>query len=185
MEENKTIVRGYAAVFNSWSNDLGGFTERIAPGFFDKVLGSDVRALFNHDPNHLLARSKSGTLRVGVDERGLWYEYDDPGTQLSRDLVTLMQRGDLDQSSFAFSLAETNGDKWEKINGKWTRTLLEASGLYDVSPVTYPAYEDTEVASRAMQRAEINSPNENRQLMEQALADINQMERELMLFDLK
>lgn len=184
-ENNKAIVRGYAAVFNSWSNDLGGFTERIAPGFFDNVLASDVRALYNHDPNYLLARTTSGTLRIGVDLKGLWYEYDDPGTSLSRDLAVLMQRGDLTQSSFAFSISETNGDKWEKVNGKWTRTLLEASGLYDVSPVTYPAYEDTTVAARSMKRVEEQNPDLNRQLMEQAISDIRTMDRELMLFDLK
>jgi len=182
----KKVVRGWAAVYNSWSNDLGGFVERIAPGFFDKVLSAsmDVRALFNHDPNYVLARTVSGTLRIGTDAKGLWYEYDDPDTTFSRDLLTLMQRGDISQSSFAFSLAE-NGDKWEKQNGQWTRTLLEANGLYDVSPVTYPAYEDTTVAMRSMQTAEKVNPEEQRKLMEEALADLFEAEQDLMKLQLQ
>jgi len=182
----KKVVRGWAAVYNSWSNDLGGFVERIAPGFFDKVLSAsmDVRALFNHDPNYVLARTVSGTLRIGTDAKGLWYEYDDPDTTFSRDLLTLMQRGDISQSSFAFSLAD-NGDKWEKQNGQWTRTLLEASGLYDVSPVTYPAYEDTTVAMRSMQTAEKVNPEEQRKLMEEALADLFEAEQDLMKLQLQ
>lgn len=140
---------GYAAKFNSLSEDFGGFKERIATGFFDSVLSNDVRALFNHDPNLILGRSSNKTLRLGVDSTGLWYEYDDPNTSYSNDLQLSMARGDVDQSSFAFAVQE---DRWDKIDNVWTRTLLKASSLYDVSPVTYPAYPDTQASARSLEQ---------------------------------
>ncbi len=146
--EAKKQVRGYAAKFNTLSENLGGFKERIAPGFFDEVLANDVRALFNHDPNLILGRSTKGTLRLGVDETGLFYEYDDPATSYSQDLVRSLERGDVDQSSFAFTVKE---DRWDKMDGVWVRTLLKGQNLYDVSPVTYPAYADTSVGTRSLQ----------------------------------
>lgn len=150
-EENEyKTARGYAAVFNSETR-LGRFIERIDPGFFDDVLDDDVRVLFNHDSNIVLGRTKSGTARIGVDERGLYYEYDDPDTTHSSDLMKLMKRGDISQSSFGFTVRE---DKWEKReDGTPVRTLIKAGRLYDVSPVTYPAYQDTTVAARSMEAA--------------------------------
>lgn len=145
--QDEKIVRGYAALYNSDSEDLGGFTERIAPGFFDGVLGDDVRALRDHTPSMVLGRTKSGTLTIGTDERGLWYEYTDPDTSYSRDLLKSMKRGDVDQSSFGFSVEK---DNWEEVDGRTIRTLLKAGRLYDVSPVTYPAYPDTSVAQRGL-----------------------------------
>lgn len=172
--------RGYAAKFNTLSEDLGGFRETIAPGFFDKVLGNDVRILKNHDPNFLLGRTKSGTARIGVDEVGLWYEYDDPGTSYSRDLAISIERNDLKESSFAFALDRSGNlaDKWEKQkDGSWIRTLLAASELYDASPVTYPAYKDTSVASRYLNKIQIPDGIE-------AAQDLIEMERDLMQRDL-
>lgn len=132
-------IRGYAAVFNSMSEDLGGFREVIAPGAFDSSLSSipDVRALFNHDPNLILGRTIPGTLRLSVDDTGLAYEIDPPDTQAARDLMTSMKRGDVNQSSFGFYCDE---DDWTKdAEGCMLRTIRSAS-LFDVSPVTYPAY---------------------------------------------
>jgi HK97 family phage prohead protease len=149
-DNGKTIVRGYAAVFNSMSEDLGGFKEKIAPGFFDKVLANDVRALFNHDSNLILGRTASGTCRIGVDANGLWFEYDDPQTSYSEDLQKSLIRGDVSQCSFAFSINYDSGDLWEKQpDGSYIRTLLICEQLYDVSPVTYPAYTGTSVGMRA------------------------------------
>jgi uncharacterized protein len=145
-EGKPAVGRGYAAKFNTLSEDFGGFKERIGQGFFDEALGDDVRALFNHDPNLILGRSTNKTLRMGVDSTGLWYEWDDPGTSYSQDLLKSLERGDIDQSSFAFSIKE---DRWDKIDGLWVRTLLKAGRLYDVSPVTYPAYRDTEASKRS------------------------------------
>jgi HK97 family phage prohead protease len=144
-------IAGHAAKFDSLSEDLGGFRERIAPGAFAKALtSSDVRALWNHDPNIVLGRNKAGTLRLSEDSAGLFYECDLPDTQLVRDMVLEpIRRGDVNQCSFGFS---TRNDKWAKVDGEWIRTLLEVD-LFDVSPVTYPAYQSTDVAVRGLHEA--------------------------------
>lgn len=146
-----TKIAGHAAKFDSLSEDLGGFRERIAPGAFAKTITSgDIRALWNHDANIVLGRNKSGTLRLSEDSAGLYYECDVPDTQLVRDMVVSpISRGDVNQCSFGFS---TNADKWAKVDGEWIRTLLECD-LFDVSPVTYPAYQSTDVAVRGLKSA--------------------------------
>ena len=136
-------------MFNRMSENLGGFREIIAPGAFDSVLQDDVRALFNHDPNYLLARSTSGTLKLSVDEQGLRYEFEPPNTTAGRDLVESMKRGDISQSSFAFTVAK---DSWEERDGGVVRTINKVERLFDVSPVTYPAYPDATVGMRSMQQ---------------------------------
>jgi HK97 family phage prohead protease len=151
-------ICGYAAVFNSPSNLLrsrqGDFIEVIEPGAFDDVMQDDVRALFNHDANFVLARSKNGTgtLTLAVDETGLRYEFEAPNTSYAADLLESIKRGDIDASSFAFEL-KPNGDAWEKRDGVLTRTIKRGgiSRLYDVSPVTYPAYGDTEASVRSLE----------------------------------
>lgn len=149
-ENDKPKMYGHAAMFDSLSEDLGGFRERIAPGAFSKSLESaDIRALFNHDSNIVLGRNKSGTLRLKEDKTGLAIEIDPPDTQAARDLIVSMDRGDISQMSFGF---RTISDKWAKLDGEWIRTLLEVD-LFDVSPVTYPAYAATDIAVRSMQEA--------------------------------
>ena len=150
-ESGPAKILGYGAVFNSRSENLGGFREVIAPGAFDSVLEDDVRALFNHDPNFVLGRSASGTVRLSVDESGLRYEIDPPDTQTIRDLVLApMARGDISQSSFAFRIAR-DGDQWdEDEDGVIVRTVTRVQRLYDVSPVTYPAYVDASAATRSL-----------------------------------
>jgi uncharacterized protein len=149
-------IRGYAALYNSRSENLGGkehpFYEVIEPGAFDEVLKDDVRALFNHDANLILARSRGGkgTLRLFTDERGLGYEFTPADTSAGRDLRVSVERGDVDQSSFAFTVAE-DGDKWVEEGGVITRTIKKVARLFDVSPVTYPAYPDTAVALRSLE----------------------------------
>lgn len=150
-EGDKNTVRGYAAVFNSESNDLGGFIEVIQPGAFDDVLDDDVRALIDHRSELILGRTKSGTLRIGVDEKGLYYEYDSPNTTYANDLLESMKRGDVSQSSFGFMVAR-DGSKWEEKGDYTYRTITKVSRLYDVSPVTYPAYPDTSVAARSLDK---------------------------------
>lgn len=148
-------VRGYAAKFNSPSENLGGFIEVIAPGAFDGVLEDDVRALFNHEPDHILARTKSKTLRIGVDETGLWYEFDAPETTAGSDLLVALRRGDIDQSSFGFTVAP-EGDDWQEHPDNpalYLRTIKKVGKLYDVSPVTFPAYADTESSARQLTEA--------------------------------
>ena len=142
---------GYAAVFNSRSEDLGGFREIIMPGAFDRALeeGHDVRALVNHNPDKMLGRTASKTTRLEVDEKGLRAEIDVPDTQDGRDTLTLVQRGDLSQMSFAF---RTLADEWRTEDGEPLRELLDLE-LFDVSVVAYPAYPTTEVSARAIERA--------------------------------
>lgn len=168
-EGKPTKARGYAAMFGKRSSNLGSedyqFFEIIDRGAFDDVLKDDVRALFNHDPNLILARSKggAGTLSIGADDSGLWYEFDLPDTQAGRDLAVSLKRGDVDQSSFAFSLTR-DGQVWEEKTegGKTTynRTIKKVARLYDVSPVTYPAYPDTSVAMRSLEEAKHVTPPE-------------------------
>lgn len=146
-EEGKKI-EGYGAKFDSLSENLGGFREIIAKGAFDEVLKDDVRALINHDPNLLLARTKSGTLELNIDDSGLRYSLTAPNTGYANDLLESLQRGDLDQSSFAFSV---DSDTWtEDDDGRSVRTINKVRNLFDVSPVTYPAYQDTTVAIRSL-----------------------------------
>lgn len=152
-ESEKDIkIRGHAAIFNELSVDLGGFREKIDPGAFAKsILEDDVRALWNHNADMVLGRNKSGTLKLTEDERGLAIEIDPPDTQLGRDVMCLMQRGDVTQMSFGFTVPE-GGERWEMMGGVAIRTLT-AVNLFDVSPVTYPAYEGTDVAARSVLEA--------------------------------
>lgn len=148
--ETKTLV-GYAAKFGVRSEDLGGFVESIAPGAFDRAIseGHDVRALWNHNADVVLGRTKAGTLRLSVDEVGLKIETDLPDTQAARDLRVSVARGDVSQMSFGF---RTKGDEWRTEDGVPYRTLTDLD-LFDVSPVTYPAYPQTEVSVRALDQA--------------------------------
>jgi Escherichia/Staphylococcus phage prohead protease len=143
---------GLAARYGSLSNDLGGFKERIAPGAFASVVGDDCRCLLNHDPNVVLGRTKSGTLRLADTAHGLSYACLLPDTQAARDLHTSVARGDIDQNSFSFGVADEKWDEATDENGNRfvRRTIRAFSRLFDVSPVTYPAYEDTHVDARAL-----------------------------------
>jgi hypothetical protein len=148
MDGDKPTVVGYGAVFNSMSNDLGGFREYISPKAFEGRLEDDVRFLINHD-GMPLARTTNGTLRLSVDEKGLKYEADMPNTSTARDLMELLKNGTISQSSFAFTVEE---DSWEVKDGMNIRTIDKVSQLYDVSSVTYPAYNaaSSSVALRSM-----------------------------------
>lgn len=142
-DDGKAKIAGYATKFapNAMSEDLGGFREQIHPNAFNKCLTAnpDVRGLWNHDPNHILGRTTAGTLRLQVDNVGLQYEIDPPDTTVARDLMVSMERGDITQSSFGFVCI--NDDWRQDIDGTIVRTVLEAE-LFDVSPVTFPAYPD-------------------------------------------
>tara|TARA_R100001163_G_scaffold8617_2_gene8467 strand:+ start:3704 stop:4957 length:1254 start_codon:yes stop_codon:yes gene_type:complete len=167
-EEGKDVVVGHASVYNSRSNNLGGFYEYIEKGAFtdELIAKSDVRALINHDPNLILARSTSGTLKLQADEKGLRYEFDMPDTTYGKDLAISMKRGDISQSSFAFTVSE---DQWDTDeDGNNVRTITKIDQLYDVSPVTYPAYSQAEsdlvVAKRGLEeykKSLINDIEEN------------------------
>lgn len=156
-EGEKRKVIGYAAMFNKRSVNFGGddypMFEVIEPGAFRDVLGDDVRALVEHQGGlTTLARTKSGTLKLSEDEIGLRYEFEVPDTQAGRDLITILERGDIDQSSFGFQVNK-DGERFEDIKeGEkmvTIRTISKVSRLLDVSPVTFPAYPDTVALTRS------------------------------------
>lgn len=144
-DEGATLA-GYAAVFDSLSVEMWGFREKIAPGAFAaSIEGDDVRALWNHNTDYVLGRTKNGTLELREDETGLAFELTPPATQLARDLVASVQRGDVDQMSFGFAVLE---DAWDiDENEQYVRTLRKVK-LYEISPVTFPAYPATSVSAR-------------------------------------
>ena len=151
VDKKNSTLEGYAANFNSLSEDLGGFRELLVRGCFaEAIKTSDVRGLFNHNPDKILGRTASGTLRVFEDEKGLRFEVDPPETSYAKDLQISMQRGDVNQCSFGFRVA-ADGDHWkEDSDGLWIRTIHKVEQLYDVSPVTYPAYTSTSCAVRSL-----------------------------------
>ena len=137
-------VEGYAATFGT-DADLGGFRERIAPGAFRAALSGDVLAMLDHDPGKVLGRTKSGTLRLTEDARGLAFSLDLPDTQAGRDVLALAERGDLGGMSFGFMVPE-GGDEWRGN----VRTLKQVD-LREISIVqAWPSYPDTEIALRAL-----------------------------------
>ena len=140
-------ITGYAAVFNSLSDNLGGFREKIDKGAFKKsIKKDDVRALKNHNTDYVIARTKSGTLKLSEDERGLKIDALPPDAGWARDLMVSIERGDIDQMSFGFM---TISDRWETKDKEEIRTLEEVQ-LFDVSPVAFPAYPDTAVGLRSL-----------------------------------
>lgn len=139
---------GYAAVYNSIADIGGYFNEQIAPGAFDGTLGGDVRALFNHDTAHVLGRTIAGTLRLASDDRGLAVEIDMPDTAMARDLAVSMTRGDISGMSFGFNVTKQT---WDESGPVILRTI-EAVELFEVSIVTFPAYDATDVAVRSLEQ---------------------------------
>lgn len=149
--ESRTI-EGYAFKYDSRSRKImGWFYETIQRGFLDNLSLNemDIVALFNHSDNLILARTISKTLNIENDEIGLRYWFEAPNNTVGNDLLESVRRGDVQHSSFSFSLA-VGGDKWTvDENGDEIRTLVKASCIYDVSPVVTPAYLDTTVAKRS------------------------------------
>ena len=148
-DEGVTRVVGYAAVFDQRSDDLGGFVEEIDPSAFNKtVQEADVRALWQHDAAKVLGRSKNGTLSLVIDEIGLRYEALPPDTTWARDAMETIRRGDVDQSSFGFEALREQWREPATPSDLPVRRLLEVK-LFDVSPVTFPAYPQTSAEARS------------------------------------
>lgn len=141
-------IGGYAAKFNKLSQNLGGFVERIDPGFFSKSEGDGwpgVMARYNHDDNRLLGTAEAGTLRLGLDGTGLDYTVDVPASR--EDVLELVQRGDVRRSSFAFY---TFADDWAQTDDGFPLRTLLSGALVDVAPVNTPAYMDTSTGLRSL-----------------------------------
>jgi HK97 family phage prohead protease len=179
--EDSRTVEGYAIVFNSLSEDLGGFREQILPEAVDGVLErSDILALLNHDKSKgVLARSRygKGSLTLEIDEKGLKYRFEAPHTALGDEVLEYLRRGEITSSSFAFTI---NEDIWEKTGEEYIRTIKSFKQLYDVSPVFEPAYqaatackrfaeiqeEERKAIEEAKREADIKAAEEKRQALE-------------------
>ena len=150
-EDSPRIISGYAAVFNQWA-ELGRWyrwREQIAPEAFEGCNYDKCVACFNHNTDNILARYSSGTLKLSVDNVGLRFEFEVPNTTVGNDMYELVKRGDISQCSFAFVVEE---EKWTYREGEDTmddRIITRISDLWDVSLVTYPAYEGTSVDARS------------------------------------
>lgn len=145
-ENDGFMVEGIAAMVES-TTDMGWYMEEIAPGAFDGRLNDDVRALFNHDANQILARTVSGTLNLYITDAGhLGYRFKMPDRSYAKDLADAIRTGDVSQSSFGFTISD---EEWLRRDTKDVRRITKVARLYDVSPVTYPAYADTTVAQRS------------------------------------
>ena len=155
-EGGQATVTGYAAVYHR-EDDPGteyrlweGAVERISRSAFDRALAEkdDARALFNHDSNFVLGRAASGTLRLSSDDTGLRYDIDLPDTQAARDVAASIQRGDITGSSFAFEVEKAS---WEEREGGPDVRNIDSVRLFDVGPVTYPAYESSTTGMRSVE----------------------------------
>ena len=171
---------GYAAKFNSPSEDLGGFVETIEPGAFRRSLRSrnDVKLLVNHDTGRVLASSRSGTLRLQEDEVGLRVEASLPNTSDGRDMAELLKRGDLNKMSFGFAVQK---DAW---NNEMTERTLKSVRLFEVSIVAFPAYAATEAMVRSLDKAAIRANVDADELADAVLkleegADLTESQAEL------
>jgi Escherichia/Staphylococcus phage prohead protease len=153
-EDGSVTVEGYAAVYESESEDLGGFVEELKQGAFRKVLQSkpDVRFLVNHEGVPLGRTAAANTLRLKDAPRGLNFACDFPDTQSARDLAVSIERGDITQCSFMFCV-EPEGREWffpDDAEEPARRVIYEVSELFDVSVVTFPAYSATEIGVRGV-----------------------------------
>ena len=176
VSQDSRTVEGYAVVFNSQSEDLG-FYETINPAAIteDVLKRSDVFCLFNHDLDKVLARSKYGTgsLQLQLDEQGLKYTFTAPNTDLGDELLEYLRRGDIDSSSFAFTVSTDEGSEvWTTgTDGRQYREILKIDELHDVSPVWNPAYSSTSVSQRTLDKL-----NQLREMQDEKEKEVQELE---------
>ena len=146
-------IEGYFAVFDSNYEIAPGMSESIAPGAFSKTLSGDIRALINHDTTLVLGRTKANTLQLREDSHGLWGHIDiNPNDSDAMNLYERVKRGDVDQCSFGFDILSEETDFRDDGSVHWTIKEVE---LYEVSPCTFPAYEETNISARAKEREDL------------------------------
>jgi uncharacterized protein len=146
--DNERTIEGYFALYESETELFDGIYEIITKGAFDNTLNNDIRALWNHNTQYVLGRSKNGSLSLKADEKGLFGTIKLPNTGYAEDLYELVQRGDIDQASFGFNIL--NEDIEELASGGY-RWRINEIDLHEISVVTFPAYENTTVQARAKQ----------------------------------
>ncbi|WP_431197632.1 HK97 family phage prohead protease [Staphylococcus equorum] len=175
VDNEKMIVEGYALRFNTLSNDLGGFVETISPQALKDTDLTDVRCLIDHDSSKVLGRTASETLSLNIDDEGLYFRCQLPDTSYSRDLYENIRLGNINQCSFGFILDE-DGDTIEKRDdGLFKRTLNKIKSLFDVSVVTFPAYQDTDVAP-ALRSIEVVKEQEQEEIRKRETEQRNRTE---------
>lgn len=151
-ENGKLFISGYFAVFNSEYEIWPGAVEMVAETAFDGALSADIRCLIDHNTRLVLGRNKAGTLALKVDSRGLWGEVEiNPKDQDAMNLYERVKRGDVDQCSFGFEILD---EEFQDL-GDSVRWIIKKVKLYEVSVVTFPAYEETSVTARKRQLGEI------------------------------
>lgn len=151
VDEDAGTIEGYGAVYNSWSEPIAGFRERFLPGSFSDSLASksiDLRSLFNHDPNYVLGRRSAGTLEASEDDKGVYFRATPPDTGWARDLRVSVERRDITQASIQFRVASPKDEEWIE-EGKSLKREVSRAKLYELGPVTFPAYRATKVQARA------------------------------------
>lgn len=150
--EDSPRISGYFAVFDDSYQIADGVSESVSPSAFDDCLGDDVRCLFNHDSAVVLGRTSNDTLKLKVDERGLWGEVlINPHDSQAMDIYQRIARGDISQCSFGFEILHES----QEVNGGDVHFVLEKVRLLEVSPVTFPAYQSTEIKARKSDRDEV------------------------------
>ena len=152
-DNGNLAIEGYFAVFDSVCQITSDMSESIAHGAFDNTISDDIRALINHDTTLVLGRTKTGTLQLRTDSHGLWGHIDiNPNDSDAMNLYNRVQRGDVDQCSFGFDIINEETEFREDGSIHWT---IKEVKLYEVSPCTFPAYEETNIAARTKERAEL------------------------------
>ena len=152
-DNGNLAIEGYFAVYDSVYQIAPDLSESIAQGAFDNTISDDIRALINHDTTLVLGRTKAGTLQLRTDSHGLWGHIDiNPNDSDAMNLYNRVQRGDVDQCSFGFDIINEETDFREDGSVHWT---IKEVKLYEVSPCTFPAYEETNIAARTQQRDEL------------------------------
>lgn len=147
--EESPVIEGYSTLFDVESPNWEGFIEVVHKGFFDDVIEDDVVAMWEHDSKYPLAARRNGTLSLEIDEKGARYGFEPTQTSYSKDLLSNVRSGLVNQSSFGFMVKRDGGQSWEeKSDGTVVRHLLKASRWLDVSPVTHAYYPDTTVVAR-------------------------------------
>ena len=151
-ESDELIIDGYFALYEQETELWEGSYEIITKGAFDNTFGNDIRALWNHNSQYVLGRNKSGTLELKTDDKGLFASIRLPNTQYAKDLYELVDRGDVDQCSFGFNILAEDLEELASGGYRWRINEID---LHEVSVVTFPAYENTSVAARSKEVADL------------------------------
>lgn len=152
-DNDEKHITGYFSVFNSNYEIAPGMSESIAPGAFSKTLSGDIRALINHDSTLVLGRTTAHTLELREDQHGLWGDITiNPNDGDAMNLYSRVQRGDVTECSFGFDIIKQDTEVRDNGDVHWT---IKEVKLYEVSPCTFPAYEETNISARSAEREEI------------------------------